>query len=112
MVGVVNDREGTAYEARIEGGVAVAGKTGTAEVNKTKINPREDPRKAWYYRRAHSWFAGLAPAHKPELAIVVLVEHGGQGGKYAAPIATQVLQDALGGGDPSKTKPVLISKKP
>jgi penicillin-binding protein 2 len=112
LFGVVNDREGTAFEARIEGGVAVAGKTGTAEVNKTKINPKEDPRKAWYYRRAHSWFAGFAPADKPELAIVVLVEHGGQGGKYAAPIATQVLQDALGGGDPAKAKPVLTSKRP
>ncbi|HKP63456.1 MAG TPA: penicillin-binding protein 2 [Polyangiales bacterium] len=112
LLGVINDKEGTAYEARIDGGVLVAGKTGTAEVSKGKLNPREDPRKAWYYRRAHSWFAGYAPADKPELAIVVLVEHGGTGGKYAAPIATQVLQDALGGGDPAKNKPLLISKKP
>ena len=32
MFGVVNDPKGTAYEARIEGGVPVAGKTGTAQV--------------------------------------------------------------------------------
>jgi len=108
---VVNDRTGTAYEARIEGGIPVSGKTGTAEVNKKKLNPRDDPRRAWYYRRSHSWFAAFAPSDKPELAIVVLVEHGGQGGKYAAPIATQVLQEALGGSDPLH-KPVLISKKP
>jgi penicillin-binding protein 2 len=112
LLGVVNDDKGTAYEARIEGGVIVAGKTGTAEVSKHKLNPREDPRREWYYRRAHSWFAGFAPADNPELAIAVIVEHGGQGGKYAAPIATQVLQDALGGGDPNKKQPLLISKKP
>ena len=112
LMGVVNDRKGTAYESRIPGGVMVAGKTGTAEVSKRKLNPREDPRRAWYYRRAHSWFAGFAPADKPELAIVVLVEHGGQGGKYAAPIATQVLQDALGGDPSGARKLVLVSKKP
>jgi penicillin-binding protein 2 len=112
LLGVVNDREGTAYEARVEGGVIVAGKTGTAEVSKHKLNPREDPRREWYNRRAHSWFAGFAPADNPELAIAVIVEHGGQGGKFAAPIATSVLQDALGGGDPNKKTPLLISKKP
>jgi penicillin-binding protein 2 len=97
LYGVVNDQRGTAYEARVEGGVPVAGKTGTAEVSKKKLEPGEDPRRAWYYRRAHAWFAGFAPASDPELAIVVLVEHGGQGGKYAAPIAMQILQEALGG---------------
>jgi penicillin-binding protein 2 len=95
----------------IPGGVIVAGKTGTAEVSKHKLNPKEDPRRAWYDRRPHSWFAGYAPADKPELAIVVLVEHGGTGGRYAGPIATQMLQDALG--DSSLTrKPLLVSKKP
>jgi penicillin-binding protein 2 len=112
LLGVVNERDGTAYEARIEGGVLVAGKTGTAEVSKKKLNPKEDPRREWYYRRAHSWFAGYAPADNPELAIAVIVEHGGTGGKFAGPIATSVLQDALGGGDPNKNKPLLISKKP
>lgn len=97
LYGVVNDPKGTAFETRIEGGVPVAGKTGTAEVSKRKLGAGEDPRRAWYYRRAHAWFAGFSPADKPELAIVVLVEHGGQGGKYAAPIALQILQDALGG---------------
>lgn len=111
LYGVVNNKKGTAYEARIEGGVPVAGKTGTAEVNKGKLNPKEDPRRAWYDRRSHSWFAAFAPADNPQLAIVVLVEHGGYGGKYAAPIAIQVLQDALGDPNAAK-KPVLVSKKP
>jgi penicillin-binding protein 2 len=113
LFGVVNDPKGTAYEARIEGGVPVAGKTGTAEVSKKKLEPNEDPRHAWYYRRSHAWFAGFAPADKPELAIVVLVEHGGQGGKYAAPIAIQILQEALGSPTPDPAhRPVLVAKKP
>ncbi len=113
LYGVVNDPKGTAAEARIDGGVPVAGKTGTAEVSKKKLEPGEDPRRAWYYRRAHAWFAGFAPADKPELAIVVLVEHGGTGGKYAAPIAMQILQEALGGDTKIANHPaVLAAKKP
>jgi penicillin-binding protein 2 len=97
MFGVVNDLNGTAYEARIEGGVPIAGKTGTAQVSRGKLPGGVDVANAWYYRRSHAWFAGFAPADDPELAIVVLVEHGGHGGKYAAPIAIRVLQEALGG---------------
>ncbi len=57
----------------------------------------DDPRRTWYFNRDHAWFAGFAPARNPEIAIVVLVEHGGGGGKYAAPIAINVVQDYLGG---------------
>jgi penicillin-binding protein 2 len=102
MVGVVNDPNGTAYDAHIEGGVTVAGKTGTAQVSLGKPPGGVDVQNAWYYQRSHAWFAGFAPAADPELAIVVLVEHGGQGGKYAAPIATHILQEALGS-SPSHT---------
>jgi penicillin-binding protein 2 len=100
MYGVVNDPNGTAYEARIEGGVPVAGKTGTAQVSRGRLPNGVEGANAWYFRRSHAWFAGFAPADDPELAVVVLVEHGGQGGKYAAPIGVRVLQEALGGGMP------------
>ena len=106
MYGVVNDPNGTAYEARIEGGVPVAGKTGTAQVARGKLPSGAEGANAWYFRRSHAWFAGFAPADDPELAVVVLVEHGGQGGKYAAPIGVRVLQEALGGGMP---KPLQAS---
>jgi penicillin-binding protein 2 len=115
LYGVVNDPNGTAYEARIEGGVAVAGKTGTAQVSWRKPTSEDDPKRAWYYRRSHAWFAGFAPADHPELAIVVLIEHGGHGGKYAAPVATRILQEALGEELPAKpattkSEPVRPSK--
>ncbi|MCC6874533.1 MAG: hypothetical protein IT378_09540, partial [Sandaracinaceae bacterium] len=38
-------------------------------------------------------------------AIVVLVEHGGAGGQYAAPIATRILQEHLGGRAPAAPEP-------
>jgi penicillin-binding protein 2 len=98
LFGVVNDPNGTAYEVRIKRGVPIAGKTGTAQVAHQKLPGGEDPRRRWYYRRSHAWFVGFAPAADPELVVAVLVEHGGPGGKYAAPIAVQILQEALEGG--------------
>jgi len=77
MVHVVERGTGTA--AGIEG-VEVAGKTGTAEVEGAK---------------PHSWFICFAPAYDPKVAIAVVVENGGEGGKTAAPIAREVLEKAL-----------------
>ena len=47
----------------------------------------------WYLNRDHAWFAGFAPASRPLVSIVVLVEHGGAGGRTAAPIGTRILQE-------------------
>jgi peptidoglycan glycosyltransferase len=77
MVAVVE--EGTGSAAAISG-VSVAGKTGTAE------NPHGAP---------HAWFIGFAPASNPEVAIAVVVENGGSGGGVAAPVARQVISQAL-----------------
>lgn len=89
--GVVDDRHGTAYAERIEG-VDIAGKTGTAQVS--HVTPRGvDPDRVWYFNRDHAWFAGYAPSGSPEIAIVVLVEHGGGGGKNAVPVAMRVVRD-------------------
>jgi penicillin-binding protein 2 len=89
--GVVEEREGTAHQEAIAG-VDMAGKTGTAQVS--HVTPRGvDPKKVWYFNRDHAWFAGYAPSDTPEIAIVVLVEHGGGGGKNAVPVAMRVVQD-------------------
>jgi penicillin-binding protein 2 len=56
-------------------GLAVAGKTGTAE------NPAGAP---------HSWFVGFAPADDPKIVVAVLVEHGGPD-HAAPPIARKLL---------------------
>jgi penicillin-binding protein 2 len=91
LEGVVTDKDGTAYKERTPG-VDMAGKTGTAQVS--HVTPRGvDPDKVWYFNRDHAWFSGYAPSRSPEIAIVVLVEHGGGGGKNAVPIAMRVVRD-------------------
>ncbi len=93
LVGVVNERTGTAYQERFEG-IDMAGKTGTAQV--THVTPRGvDPDKIWYFNRDHAWFAGYAPSVSPEIAIVTLIEHGGAGGKNAVPVTMRVVRDWL-----------------
>jgi penicillin-binding protein 2 len=43
-------------------------------------------------RRDHAWFVSFAPADNPQIAIAVVVEHGGFGGQVAAPIAKSLLE--------------------
>ena len=95
LFGVVNAQSGTAYDARIDQGVEVSGKTGTAEIAPGTPRAGVDPDRAWYFNRSHAWFAGYAPTRDPEVAIVVIIEHGGAGGRAAAPLAIQVLQEYL-----------------
>jgi penicillin-binding protein 2 len=75
---VTTDSDGTAYLAFKGSKVSVAGKTGTAEVFKTG--------------EPHSWFAGYAPADRPRIAIAVIVEHGGEGSKAAAPVVREIAE--------------------
>ncbi|MFO0726951.1 MAG: penicillin-binding protein 2 [Myxococcota bacterium] len=84
---VVNNPSGTAYIRRLKD-MEVAGKTGTAQVaHMTKrVKSMELPKPM----RDHAWFAAFAPATAPEIAVVVMVEHGGGGSAVAAPIAMLV----------------------
>lgn len=91
LAGVVSESEGTAHNEAFPD-IDMAGKTGTAQVS--HVTPRGvDPDKVWYFNRDHAWFAGYAPVSAPEIAIVVLVEHGGGGGKNAVPVAARVVTD-------------------
>ena len=42
--------------------------------------------------RDHAWFASFAPYESPRVVVVVFLEHGGSGGKDAAPVARQILE--------------------
>ena len=91
LAGVVAEREGTAFH-ETQPGTDMAGKTGTAQVS--HVTPRGvDPDKVWYFNRDHAWFAGYAPSRSPEIAFVVLVEHGGAGGKNAVPIGSRLVRE-------------------
>jgi penicillin-binding protein 2 len=96
---VVEEDGGTARRARVPG-VRVAGKTGTAQVVHLKQTEELDEADIPIRYRDHAWFAGFAPADAPEIAIAVLVEHGGHGGSVAAPIFQRVAAKYFGvGGD-------------
>jgi penicillin-binding protein 2 len=88
---VVNDPRGTAYPVR-DPYLDISGKTGTAQTGYV-ANGRDDPKQAWYQARDHAWFAAFAPSKAPEIAVVVLVEHGGSGPTQAAPVAMQVVRE-------------------
>jgi len=89
---VVNEPGGTAYEHGRSDLVTIVGKTGTAEVRSRRRDKQQLEVRGWHPTRSHAWFAGWAPADHPEVAIVVLIEHGGPGGKVAAPVAKQILE--------------------
>lgn len=85
--------------ARRPGGPTLGGKTGTAEVSDGA---------------PHAWFIGFAPAEAPKVAVAVLVVHGGEGVRAAAPIAGAVLAAAVAGGEASATMapPARLARSP
>jgi len=105
MYEVVNGPRGTAGSSRIVAeGVRMAGKTGTSQVR--NITAAERARGVTsnadlpWDRRDHALFVGYAPHDVPEIAVSVVVEHGGGGSTAAAPIARDVLLAALYDGVP------------
>jgi penicillin-binding protein 2 len=90
--GVVNQPGGTGKASRLKE-VLVGGKTGTAQVVKMHEGQYYKKEQGLPYRfRDHAWFVAFAPLENPEVAVAVLVEHGGHGGSAAAPIARKVLE--------------------
>jgi penicillin-binding protein 2 len=87
---VVNEAGGTAFRYRLSH-VRVAGKTGTAQVarlGKKRLKKEEIP----FFQRDHAWFAAFAETHEPEIAVLILNEHGGHGSSDAAPIAMKIVE--------------------
>jgi peptidoglycan glycosyltransferase len=84
--------------------VPVAGKTGTAQVEKGE---------------PHSWFAGFAPYSvapssdegEKRIAFAVIVEHGGYGSHAAAPIAREIVESARDLGIIGNGSPNVFSQK-
>ncbi|MES2418454.1 MAG: penicillin-binding protein 2 [Bacteroidota bacterium] len=85
MEDAVNTSTGTAVESRLQN-IIMCGKTGTVQNS---------------HGKNHSVFVGFAPRDNPKIAIAVIVENGGYGGAYAAPIASYLtekyLTDSLSG---------------
>ncbi|RYF23985.1 MAG: penicillin-binding protein 2 [Flavobacteriales bacterium] len=79
MQDAVNTSWGTAIESRLPN-ILMCGKTGTVQNNRGKN---------------HSVFIGFAPRDNPKIAIAVIIENGGYGGAYAAPIASYMTEQYL-----------------
>lgn len=99
MVGVTNERQGTAYAARIhEEGMRMGGKTGTSQVRRITMAERQrgvrSNEEVPWHLRDHALFVGFAPIERPRYAVAVVVEHGGGGSAVAAPIARDILLEA------------------
>jgi penicillin-binding protein A len=71
---------GSGWRAALSG-LAVGGKTGTAQLGGSQV--------------PHAWFIGFAGDGTRTVAIAVLVEHGGSGAQTAAPIFAEVANAAL-----------------
>jgi penicillin-binding protein 2 len=79
--------EGTAQSAHIPG-IDIAGKTGSAQVvslaTRAKFKNSED-------LAQNGWFVGFTPRRNPDIVVCVLFQ-GGEHGKLAARLATQVIK--------------------
>jgi len=108
MWAVVNEN-GTGALAKVEG-FEVCGKTATAQV---VSRPRDGAGPRSKSLMDHAWFVCFAPETEPEVAIVVLVEHGGSGGVAAAQVAKQILEGIFsqrkGTGVESVKSPLSVS---
>ncbi|WP_052501522.1 penicillin-binding protein 2 [Thiomicrospira microaerophila] len=91
MVDTVHTPRGTAWSAgRHIRGYQIAGKTGTAQVfslNDGEYNADDLDQRL----HSHSLFIAFAPASNPKIAIAVIAENAGGGGRVAAPIAIDAI---------------------
>jgi penicillin-binding protein 2 len=72
----------------------ICGKTGTAQ------NP---------HGKDHSLFIAFAPRDNPKIAIAVIVENGGYGATWAAPMATLMIEQYLNNGATTQV-PTLLDR--
>jgi len=91
---VVRNPKGTGRIAYIKG-IDISGKTGTAQVVGRKNDPDLSEKDLPDHFKAHAWFVAYAPSVDPQIAVAVLVEHGGHGSSAAAPIAREIIRTYL-----------------
>jgi penicillin-binding protein 2 len=100
MYAVVNDAAGTAPHARLGmPGIQLAGKTGSSQVRRVSRWVREhghfnSANLPWEFR-PHALFVCFAPYDAPRYAAAVVIEHGNAGADVAAPVARDIMRDAL-----------------
>ena len=101
MWGVVNGG-GTAGAIRIPN-FEIAGKTGTAQVAELGKDVGD--------KKDHAWFVSFAPAYKPEIAVIALIENVGFGGSHAAPAVRGVYETYMSLHDKGSAPPETVAKR-
>ncbi len=100
MSEVVNGDRGTARGVQgADDDVKIGGKTGTAQVRRITMAERlagitKNKDRPWGHRD-HALFVGFGPVDAPRFAVATVVEHGGGGSSMAAPIASDILREAI-----------------
>jgi len=79
--------EGTAPSAHVPG-IDIAGKTGSAQIVSLALRAKHQNNEEF---AQNGWFVGFTPRRNPDIIVVVLFE-GGEHGKLAARLATQVIK--------------------
>jgi len=90
MTQVVEGIRGTARRIRTKA-YRIAAKTGTAQVFTVKQDEEYDAETVAEKMRDHALFIAFAPVKAPQIAVAIIVEHGGHGGAVAAPIARTIM---------------------
>jgi penicillin-binding protein 2 len=87
----------------------MAGKSGTAQVVGIKQGEEYEEEELDERNRKHAWFVAFAPVENPKIALAVLVENGGGGSEFAAPVARAVIDHHLLGNTASKGRVVAAT---
>lgn len=114
MASAVNGATGTARRSQIkQAGFEMGGKTGTSQVRRISEAERDvrvlKNKELPWEQRDHSLFVGYAPLNAPRYVVSVVIEHGGDGSKTAAPIARDILYKAQLG---NSVRPGVAPKTP
>jgi len=95
MVAVAHNPRGTAYSANLGAGYRIAAKTGTAQVAGIAQDEEYEVEKITRKLRDHAVYIAYAPAQAPRIAIALIAEHAGSGGRIGGPIARKVMDAYL-----------------
>src|SRR6266446_5234282 len=93
--------EGTAPSAHVPG-IDIAGKTGSAQIVSLAVRAKHQNNEAL---NQNGWFVGFTPRRNPDVIVAVLFE-GGEHGKLAARLATQVIKAYV---DKQRRQPIKVA---
>ena len=97
MISVIKSWNGTAHNLYKQGGISIAGKTGTAQIKSLidqdlTVKEEYEGVREIEKNRDHALFVSYGPLPEPNLAVVVIVENGESGSSVAAPIAMKLIE--------------------